>query len=55
MLPATIVYVNAGTEIGNIDSPSKVLSPSLLFSLALLGLLPLALRKLLRWKERESI
>ncbi|GAB4341391.1 MAG: hypothetical protein Kow0089_15740 [Desulfobulbaceae bacterium] len=47
MLPATIVYVNAGKELGRLESLAGILSPKLLFSFALLGLLPLVTRKLL--------
>jgi uncharacterized membrane protein YdjX (TVP38/TMEM64 family) len=49
MLPGTFVYVNAGTALGSVASPSEVLSPGVLASLALLGALPLALRLLARW------
>lgn len=45
MLPATIVYVNAGRELAKLDSVSGVLSPGLIISFALLGLLPLIIRK----------
>ena len=41
MLPGTLVYVNAGTEISKIESLNGILSPSLLFSFSLLGLIPL--------------
>ena len=47
MLPATIVFVNAGRELARLESLSGILSPGLLFSFALLGLLPLAAKKLL--------
>ncbi len=46
MLPATVVYVNAGTRLAAIDSPSGILSPALAAALVLLGLLPLASKKL---------
>jgi uncharacterized membrane protein YdjX (TVP38/TMEM64 family) len=49
MLPGTFLYVNLGAELGRIDSARAALSPGLLVSLALLGLVPLALRLLLRW------
>jgi len=42
MLPATIVYVNAGTELGQLESTRGLLSPGLLLAFALLGLFPLA-------------
>lgn len=48
MLPGTAVYVYAGTQLGNIESLSDVTSPSLLFAFALVGLFPLAVKKLLR-------
>ena len=41
MLPGTLVYVNAGTEVSKIGSLNGILSPSLLISFSLLGLLPL--------------
>jgi uncharacterized membrane protein YdjX (TVP38/TMEM64 family) len=41
MLPGTFVYVNAGTQLGRIESASGILSPGLLFSFALLGAFPL--------------
>ncbi len=47
MLPGTIVYVNAGTELAKINSISGILSPRLLLSLALLGLFPITAKKLL--------
>lgn len=40
MLPATVVLVNAGTQIGRIDSTSGLLSPSLIGSFILLGCFP---------------
>jgi Fe-S oxidoreductase len=45
MLPGTAVFVNAGSQIGRIDSLSGILSPGLLASLALLGIFPLAVRR----------
>ena len=47
MLPATIVYVNAGKELAKLDSLKGILSPGLLISFALLGLLPIITKKLL--------
>ena len=45
MLPGTIAYVNAGTQLGQVDSLRDVLSPGLLGSFVLLGVLPLVLKK----------
>lgn len=46
MLPATIAYVNAGLQLGQIRSMSGILSPQVLLSFAALGLLPLGARYL---------
>lgn len=47
MLPGTFLFVYAGTQIGKITSLSDVLSPTLILSLTILGLLPLLSRRLL--------
>ena len=47
MLPATIVYVNAGNELAKIDSLGGIVSPSLLLSFAILGLFPITVKKLM--------
>jgi pyruvate/2-oxoglutarate dehydrogenase complex dihydrolipoamide dehydrogenase (E3) component/uncharacterized membrane protein YdjX (TVP38/TMEM64 family) len=46
MLLGTIVYVNAGTQIGQIESLRGILSPTLLISFALLGVFPLIAKKI---------
>ena len=45
MLPGTAVYVNAGTQLGRLESLSGILTPGLLVSFVLLGLFPLAARR----------
>jgi uncharacterized membrane protein YdjX (TVP38/TMEM64 family) len=45
MLAGTVVFVNAGTHLAGIDSLRGVLSPGVLGAFALVGLLPLAARK----------
>ncbi len=47
MLPGTLVFVNAGKELGKIESLSGIFSPGLILSFALLGLFPIATKKLL--------
>jgi len=49
MLAGTIVYVNAGKELGKIDSLSGILSPSLIISFVILGLFPIGVKKLMGW------
>lgn len=41
MLPGTLVFVNAGTQLAQVTSPADVLSPALIGSFVLLGLFPL--------------
>jgi len=56
MLPGTMVYVNAGKELGRIDSLSGIVQPSLIISFAALGLFPLIVRKALAFvKARRSV
>ncbi len=45
MLAGTFVYVNAGTQLGKIESLEDILSPGLLLSFALLGIFPLIAKK----------
>jgi uncharacterized membrane protein YdjX (TVP38/TMEM64 family) len=40
MLPATLVFVNAGTQLGHIMSLSDIASPAVLLSFATLGIFP---------------
>jgi uncharacterized membrane protein YdjX (TVP38/TMEM64 family) len=57
MLPATIVFVNAGKELGQIDSLSGILSPGLIISFVLLGVFPIAAKKILEKvrPKKESV
>lgn len=54
MFAGTVAYVNAGTEIAKIESLRSILSPGLLGSFAVLGLLPLLVKKSLDgWRGRQ--
>ncbi len=58
MLLGTIVYVNAGAELGQIEtlSLSGILTPGLIASFALLGLFPLIAKKVLaQLKSRKAL
>ena len=46
MLPGTLVYVNAGTQLGEIESLVGILSPALWLSFVLLGVFPLVAKKI---------
>lgn len=52
MLAGTAVYVNAGTQLAQLDSLSGILSPGLLFSFGLLAAFPWIARLVLRAIQR---
>ena len=54
MLPATLVYVNAGSELGKIQSIDDILSPQLIISFVLLGIFPLLVKKILTAIQTKS-
>lgn len=47
MLPGTLVFVYAGTQLGQIDSLAGILSPGLLFAFILLAAFPFIAKKLM--------
>ncbi len=47
MLPGTIVYANAGTELAAIQSSRQILSPGVIGAFVLLGLFPLIAKKVM--------
>ncbi len=47
MLPGTMVYVNAGTQLGQLQHPGDILSPALIGSFVLLGIFPLLAKRVL--------
>ncbi|MCC7441968.1 MAG: TVP38/TMEM64 family protein [Bdellovibrionales bacterium] len=53
MLPSTAVFVNAGTELGQINSLSGILSPGMVCAFAAVGVLPLLSRWALRRLRRR--
>lgn len=55
MLPGTLVYVNAGRELGQLDSLAGILSPGLLGAFILLGIFPLIARRLLDWIKARRV
>jgi uncharacterized membrane protein YdjX (TVP38/TMEM64 family) len=55
MVPITLIIINAGRELGKIDSLKDILSPTLLVSLALVGVFPLIARKVVeKFNERRK-
>jgi len=53
MLPATLLYINAGSQLNNINSVSDIYSPIFLFSFLILGVFPLIAKKLLSIIQAE--
>ncbi len=54
MLPGTMVYVNAGTQLGQIESPAGILSPGILISFVLLGIFPLLAKRAIEIVNRRK-
>ncbi len=55
MLPGTLVYVNAGTQLAAVESLSDIASPSLLMSFALLGVFPLVAKKVVDFVKARKV
>ena len=55
MLPGTFVYVNAGTQLGQIQSTGDIVSVDLLLSFALLGLFPLIAKFVVGFIRRRKV
>jgi pyruvate/2-oxoglutarate dehydrogenase complex dihydrolipoamide dehydrogenase (E3) component/uncharacterized membrane protein YdjX (TVP38/TMEM64 family) len=55
MLAGTAVYVNAGTQLAQIDSLKGILSPGLLGSFVLLGVFPLLARKVIQVIQSRQV
>lgn len=55
MLAGTVVYVNAGTQLGQLESLSGIASLGLLGSFVLLGLFPLIARRGLDWLRAQRV
>jgi len=55
MLPATLVYVNAGTQLAQLDSLAGILSPAIVLSFTALGLLPLVARRVVDGARARAV
>ena len=54
MLPGTIVYVYAGTQIAQIETFSDITTPSMLIAFALLGLFPLIAKNFVQFMRKDK-
>ena len=55
MLAGTAVYVNAGTQLGQLTSLKGIVSPGLLGSFVLLGLFPLIARRIVEAVQKRKV
>ena len=55
MLAGTIVYVNAGTQLGQLESLRGILSLPLIGSFVLLGVFPILARKITLWFKARRV
>ncbi|WP_322991643.1 FAD-dependent oxidoreductase [Limnohabitans sp.] len=55
MLAGTAVYVNAGTQLAQLDSVRGILSPALLGSFVLLGIFPLLARRIVAAVQKRKV
>lgn len=53
MLAGTLVYVNAGTQLGKLESLSGILSPLVVGSFVLLGVFPLMAKKAIQFIQQQ--
>jgi dihydrolipoamide dehydrogenase len=55
MFAGTIVYVNAGTQLGQLESLSGILSPGIILSFTLLGIFPLIAKKVIELLKARKV
>lgn len=55
MLPGTLVYVNAGSSLAELESPAGILSVEMFVAFALIALLPWVSKWLLGWMDRRRV
>lgn len=55
MLPGTMIYINAGTQLAQIDSMAGIVSPGVLLSLVLLGLFPIIMKGAMNMLNKRRV
>ncbi|HUN12908.1 MAG TPA: FAD-dependent oxidoreductase, partial [Rhabdaerophilum sp.] len=55
MLPATLLYTNAGVELMGVDAARDLLSPGVILAFAALAVLPFASKVLIGWWNDRSV
>lgn len=54
MLPAALIYVNAGTQLSQIRHPADILSPVILISLLLIGIFPVFIKRCINKRAKPA-
>jgi uncharacterized membrane protein YdjX (TVP38/TMEM64 family) len=54
MLPGTAVFINAGKQLGEISKVGDILSLDLILSFAILGIFPLAVKKIVNFVRAKT-
>ena len=54
MLPGTIVYVFAGTQLAQIETFSDITTPSMLIAFGLLGIFPLIAKNFVQFMRKDK-
>lgn len=55
MLIGTIIYVNAGTQLSQLEGVSGILSPGIIGSFVLLGLLPIGAKRFIDYLKAQKV
>lgn len=55
MLPGTLVFVNAGTQLAKLESLSGILSPNIILSFALLGIFPIIAKRIIDYIRGQKV
>lgn len=55
MFAGTVVYVNAGTQLAQLDTLKGILSPTMLLSFALLAIFPFIAKAITSWLQRRKV
>lgn len=55
MLLGTMVYINAGTQLGQLESLAGIMSADLIFSFVLLGVFPFIAKRIITWIEARKV
>jgi uncharacterized membrane protein YdjX (TVP38/TMEM64 family) len=55
MLPGTILYVFAGTQLSEIKSLSDIMSPTLIVTFIFIGIFPILVKQLFKYLKNKGL